>query len=195
MEQKNGNTIFLSVIGIATLLVAIIGATFAYFTTTMTGSAGTATVQTAKVSNITMTSVSKSVENVLPGAIVPDMEVKVEFADKNSVTEGFSATYTCTVKKSGTVTDLQYRKHKDAATSDTDTWTDLTTDGTWTSTLNSTTPSETWYVGVRFKETGANQNTQSGQTGVVTVDCGLADSTIYYTTGAESGTTNEPTAY
>ena len=35
MGENKGQTIFLSVIGIATLLVAIIGATFAYFTTSM----------------------------------------------------------------------------------------------------------------------------------------------------------------
>ncbi len=35
MGDNRGQTIFLSVIGIATLLVAIIGATFAYFTTTI----------------------------------------------------------------------------------------------------------------------------------------------------------------
>ena len=35
MTENKGQTIFLSVIGIATLLVAIIGATFAYFTTSM----------------------------------------------------------------------------------------------------------------------------------------------------------------
>lgn len=37
MGENKGQTIFLSVIGIATLLVAIIGATFAYFTTSMGG--------------------------------------------------------------------------------------------------------------------------------------------------------------
>lgn len=35
-EKKGGNTILLTVIGIATLLVAIVGATFAYFTATVT---------------------------------------------------------------------------------------------------------------------------------------------------------------
>ncbi len=39
MENKNNkrNTILLTIIGIATLLVAIVGATFAYFTATVTG--------------------------------------------------------------------------------------------------------------------------------------------------------------
>lgn len=39
-EEKNprGNTVLLTVIAVATLLVAVIGATFAYFTVTITGS-------------------------------------------------------------------------------------------------------------------------------------------------------------
>ena len=37
MEDAKGQTIFLSIIGIATLLVAIVGATFAWFSITVTG--------------------------------------------------------------------------------------------------------------------------------------------------------------
>lgn len=33
-ERKNGNTVLLTIIGVATLLVALVGATFAYFTAT-----------------------------------------------------------------------------------------------------------------------------------------------------------------
>ena len=36
MENNNGKGIFYGVIGVATLVVAIIGATFAYFTATAT---------------------------------------------------------------------------------------------------------------------------------------------------------------
>ena len=37
MEEPKTQTIFLSIIGIATLLVAIVGATFAWFSITVTG--------------------------------------------------------------------------------------------------------------------------------------------------------------
>ena len=37
MENKNGNGIFLGVVSVATLVVAIIGATFAYFSASITG--------------------------------------------------------------------------------------------------------------------------------------------------------------
>lgn len=44
MDNNRGQTIFLSVIGIATLLVAIIGATFAYFSITVTGNEGASSI-------------------------------------------------------------------------------------------------------------------------------------------------------
>ena len=37
MENRNGKGIFLGVVSVATLIVAIIGATFAYFSATVTG--------------------------------------------------------------------------------------------------------------------------------------------------------------
>ena len=68
MERNNGQTIFLSVIGIATLLVAIIGATFAYFTTTINGTDSRATITTAKIGSVGFTTTSPSSnENILPG--------------------------------------------------------------------------------------------------------------------------------
>ena len=61
MEQKENenkrNTVLLTVIGIATLLVAIVGATFAYFTakTTSSGSAESGKVTTASIGGATVT--------------------------------------------------------------------------------------------------------------------------------------------
>lgn len=55
MEKKN--TILLTVIAVATLLVAVVGATFAYFTATTTADgtgAGTSDVGTAKVSGVNL---------------------------------------------------------------------------------------------------------------------------------------------
>lgn len=61
MEQKENenkrNTVLLTVIGIATLLVAIVGATFAYFTakTTSSGEAASGKVTTASIGGATVT--------------------------------------------------------------------------------------------------------------------------------------------
>lgn len=71
MENNRGQSIFLSVVGIATLLVAIIGATFAYFSITVNGNdtASSIHVTTATLGNVTFdgTGAGVSIENVYPG--------------------------------------------------------------------------------------------------------------------------------
>ena len=54
MEKKN--TMLLTVIAVATLLVAVVGATFAYFSITVSGEATStaATATTAKIPTITL---------------------------------------------------------------------------------------------------------------------------------------------
>ncbi len=64
MERKN--TVLLTVIAVATLLVAVVGATFAYYTATTTGTqtgSGTGDVTTAKLGNTTFTFTGKSLEH------------------------------------------------------------------------------------------------------------------------------------
>lgn len=70
MEKKN--TILLTVIAVATLLVAVVGATFAYFTaTSSTDGAGSSTgaVNTATVASVKLTTADagKSTNTVYPG--------------------------------------------------------------------------------------------------------------------------------
>jgi len=71
MENNRGQSIFLSVVGIATLLVAIVGATFAYFSITVTGNdtASSIRVTTAKLGGVTYSGNSDKIEatNVYPG--------------------------------------------------------------------------------------------------------------------------------
>lgn len=57
LDNNKGQTIFLSVIGVATLLVAIIGATFAWFSATVIGNdnASSIIVTTATLGNVTFT--------------------------------------------------------------------------------------------------------------------------------------------
>lgn len=50
MENNNGKGIFYGVIGVATLVVAIIGATFAFFASTANGAPGAAAANSANVS-------------------------------------------------------------------------------------------------------------------------------------------------
>lgn len=71
MENNRGQSIFLSVVGIATLLVAIVGATFAYFSITVNGNenASSIYVTTAKLGDVTFdgTSAGIVIENAYPG--------------------------------------------------------------------------------------------------------------------------------
>lgn len=62
MENKS-NKVLLTVIGAATLLVALVGATFAYFSAT--GTSATKTVTTG-TSNITLSASKNTVENIKP---------------------------------------------------------------------------------------------------------------------------------
>src|SRR5574344_258427 len=57
MDNNKGQTIFLSVIGVATLLVAIIGATFAWFSVQITGNenASSIIITTATLGNVVFT--------------------------------------------------------------------------------------------------------------------------------------------
>ena len=57
MDNNKGQTIFLSVIGIATLLVAIVGATFAWFSISVSGNANASSivVTTAKLGSVEYT--------------------------------------------------------------------------------------------------------------------------------------------
>ena len=65
---KNGNTVLLTVIGVATLLVALVGATFAYFTATISNSqAQSVTVTTASPVSLVYTGNPLSLTNAIPG--------------------------------------------------------------------------------------------------------------------------------
>ena len=71
MENNRGQSIFLSVVGIATLLVAIVGATFAYFSISVTGNetASSIHVTTARVGGVTFDGTGAGIEvtNAYPG--------------------------------------------------------------------------------------------------------------------------------
>lgn len=66
MENKNGRGIFYGVIGVATLVVAIIGATFAYFTATANTSATPVTATGGTVSLTATAGDKKNSTNMIP---------------------------------------------------------------------------------------------------------------------------------
>lgn len=66
--RNNGNTILLTVIGIATLLVALVGATFAYFTASINNAnSQTVSVSTASPAGLNYVGGELSLPNALPG--------------------------------------------------------------------------------------------------------------------------------
>ena len=70
MENQRGQSIFLSVVGVATLLVAIVGATFAYFSITVEGNntASSIQVQTALVGGVTfIDGTNIDIDEIYPG--------------------------------------------------------------------------------------------------------------------------------
>lgn len=68
MERNNGNTILLTVIGIATLLVALVGATFAYFTASINNAnSQTVSVTTATPAGLNYVGGQLQLPNALPG--------------------------------------------------------------------------------------------------------------------------------
>lgn len=100
MEKKN--TILLTVIAVATLLVAVVGATFAYFTAT-TGNSGdpssTGEVQTAKVASVTLKTAAAGTSNttIYPGTKnYAGMTVVAEKTGDNAAadTRDYNVTYT-----------------------------------------------------------------------------------------------------
>ena len=177
MGENKGQTIFLSVIGIATLLVAIIGATFAYFTTTMTNDkAVTGSVTTATISDVVLAGTEFDATNIMPGYVSEDQTFTIS---SNSITGAATAEYVCNIIKTGSAssnsTDFQY-----AVT----TGTEGTTYGEWKAlpetstevakgTLSASSKTHTYKAKFQLVETNANQNAQQGQSYGASITCAL----------------------
>lgn len=193
MGENKGQTIFLSVIGIATLLVAIIGATFAYFTTSMGGTQGTVNVTTAKLGSSSFTAESVSATAVLPGWTSEAKTVTVELEPSD-----YDVKYTCTLNMTeNPLTDLTLTvagtnaqttvngKLKTGATN--------TVIASGTLAKSATKQTATMTYTLSFPETGADQGTQQGKTIAGTVTCATEGETVYYNAANPKGTTTAPT--
>ena len=96
----------LTVIAVATLLVAVVGATFAYFSLTVSGEqTATATVQTAKIPAITLDGGDETLSMFLTAEdMVQGEAAKSYFAVKAAMTEGESQK--ATAKQNHTIATL-----------------------------------------------------------------------------------------
>lgn len=211
MNDNKGQTIFLSVIGIATLLVAIVGATFAWFSASVTGneSASSIIVTTARIASVTFTdgkeintlyalpgwSDTKTFTITHPGGNTVDQTIKVYLHWKHKPGAG------------GTVaTDLHYTLTGDGALTPVTIGAESTGDdytkseiASKTITGNTTTAgtafNETYSFFIEFPEVYADQNSQQGAqfTGYLSVELDGVE-TMYYNTSNPSGTTVQPVA-
>jgi len=173
MESNKGQTIFLSVIGIATLLVAIVGATFAWFSTGITGSqnAETATVTTATVGAITIVNATAGIgeELVTPGWVSEGSQVSVT---TTGITGDLEVPYSCTLTgnvPTGTDNTEQFQYClANTDSSDDCTWNALAGANGATvvsGTLSSSHTGMTKYLFLRLKEKG---EVQTGQNATIT---------------------------
>ena len=192
MGENKGQTIFLSVIGIATLLVAIIGATFAYFTTSMGGTQGTVNATTAKLGSSSFTAESVSATAVLPGWTSEAKNVTVTLGESD-----VDVDYTCVLTMTANpLTDLKLAVAGDnAVAAATKT---LATGETETKIAEGTLKSgesKTMTYTLTFAETGVDQGTtQQGKTIAGVVKCSTAAGTVYYNAANPGGTTEKPKA-
>lgn len=124
MENNNGKGIFYGVIGVATLVVAIIGATFAYFASTTQGGDGAAAANSVNLSGtITLTDeVRDTRTNLIPTTKTIMEQSYVQTGDKGtskgkcngvSAADGTSifdlcSTYQFTLKNSASVDQTVY---------------------------------------------------------------------------------------
>ena len=199
MENNKRQTIFLSVIGIATLLVAVLGATYAWFSTTLSGTGASTQVTTATISNlrINSTSITAPTGKILPGWESTAGSIGVGVVAGGSISVGTQIKFDCYVWANRANANLQYAV----------TGADNSTYGTWTNinatannvqkivtaaTLTNSNTSDAYGIKIRFKETGSNQNTLQGQTLTVNFSCALAGGTVYYNNANPSGTTVMP---
>ena len=191
MGENKGQTIFLSVIGIATLLVAIIGATFAYFTTSMGGTQGTVNATTAQLGSASFTAESVSASAILPGWTSGAKNVTVTLGESD-----YDVKYTCTLSMTANpLTDLKLavtgddvvaEANKTLSTGTSDT---KIAEGTLTS-----SDSKSMTYTLSFPETGVAQDAQQGATISGVVKCETAAGTVYYNAANPTGTTEKPTA-
>ena len=189
-DNKKGNTVLLTVIAVATLLVAVVGATFAYFTATVAGneSASSVIVSTAKIGQITYVNGNTiTLNNVYPGAKSNEITFTVKSSDDSTVDINYalqwvnventfddSITDTDGNTATGNPADLEYYLLGESSSNGTvvalaDTTNHRATAPTAASVvigsgvLKAGGDVHTYTMYVVFKETGSNQNVNQGR--------------------------------
>lgn len=200
-ETKKGNTVLLTVIAVATLLVAVVGATFAYFTASVAGNdtASSVVVKTAQIGTITYTNGNEvKLDNAYPGATSETKTFTVAADTSATANVNYSLNWTNVTNGFVNKEDLVYTLT--GTNSDTANTTTLVTK------TNEVAPSANTLIGssvlkpgethtysltVNFKETGSDQNANQGKSFTGKIEVSTGD---YYNDANQSGTTTAPSA-
>lgn len=94
MSEGKNNTVMLTIIGIATLLIAVVGATFAYFSATVTGSDEEYTVKSATVGTEFVSGVQIAAAGIYPKEEAWGTKT---FSIKTTSTKGVATKYKITL--------------------------------------------------------------------------------------------------
>ena len=174
-RPAKGNTVLLTIIAVATLLVAVIGATFAYFSVTITGN-DTATSVIVKTATLGISYESGNVilaENIIPGTVIPTKTFTVTNSGEVAMTYKISwVDVTNTFQDgSGDPTELKY-SIAGSVTTGTGTTSSLAitqaplANGDITGMTSITVDpgaTHTFVLTMSFPETGADQNHNQGK--------------------------------
>lgn len=201
-ETKKGNTVLLTVIAVATLLVAVVGATFAYFTASVAGNdtASSVVVKTAQIGTITYTNGNEvKLDNAYPGATSETKTFTVAADTSATANVNYSLNWTNVTNGFVNKEDLVYTL-TGASSDASNTTTTLVTK------TNEVAPSANTLIGssvlkpgethtysltVKFKETGSDQNANQGKAFTGKIEVSTGD---YYNDANQSGTTTAPSA-
>ena len=201
-ETKKGNTVLLTVIAVATLLVAVVGATFAYFTASVAGNdtASSVVVKTAQIGTITYTNGNEvKLENAYPGATSETKTFTVAADASATANVNYSLNWTNVTNGFVNKEDLVYTltgANSDASNTTTTLVTKTNEVAPSANTLIGSSvlkPGEThtYSLTVNFKETGSDQNTNQGKAFTGKIEVSTGD---YYNNANQSGTTTAPSA-
>lgn len=176
IENKNrkpkGNTVLLTIIAIATLLVAVIGATFAYFSVTIVGNeqATSTIVKTATLGITYDSGQSINAENLFPGVDIPSKTFSVSNTGEVAMT--YKITWSDITNTLGTPAELKYSVTGTVTTGEGTTKTLAetqapTTSGDISQLTNITIQpgaTHTFALKILFPDTGLEQNANQGKT-------------------------------
>lgn len=196
MKEKN-QEILLSVVSILTIIVAVIGVTFSYFTTKMTGSGTGSSITTAKVGNITFDG-GNDLTNA--GDIEPGDTFDKTFSISVPATDVSNTVY-IRMDYTNEFQDLQWSIKGTGANTSVITGTIPTTSTKTTVTLvtnkitkNSVAQTFNYTLTITLPNLDKNQDYDQGKTfsGTLYADLGDGVDKIYYNNTYPNGTTIKP---